>query len=76
MGREKFFGPHNATNYIPQKEKFHEKKIYVGFQIFLKKVSIEINWEVKNSLEELEWFLHEKTNFRKYIFQIMLNFLP
>ena len=34
MGREKFFGPHNATNYIPQKEKFHEKKIYVGFQIF------------------------------------------
>ena len=31
MGREKFFGPHNATNYIPQKENSHEKKIYVGF---------------------------------------------
>ena len=31
LEREKFFGPHNATNYIPQKENSHEKKNYVGF---------------------------------------------
>ena len=38
MGREKFFGPHNAINYIPQKEKIHEKKIMLVFRFFEKSI--------------------------------------